>query len=300
MTKIIAVVGTTASGKSDLGVQLAKKYGGEIVSCDSRQVYRGLDLGSGKITAEEMQGVPHHLLDVCETGDFYSLAAYQPQAYAALDDIASRGRLPFLVGGTGLYAQAVLDGYSLSDREPDLSYRDELEQLDTQTLYDMLMRVMPDCTVERQNRNRVMRYLEKIHDGDPGHEPNKPRYDSLRLGVAFDRETLKERIDSRLEKRVESGMIEEVAELLKKGVSPEFLTKLGLEYKYLTWYLTGIIPDKKEMLSLLSRDIKRFAKRQMTWFKRDKSIHWLNMTEDPIEEACGLIDRFLLENPLDF
>ena len=130
MKKLIAVVGTNASGKSGLGIALARRYGGEVVSADSRQVYRGLDLGSGKVTPEEIAGVPHHLLDVCEPGAFFTMADFQRLAYAAIEEIHSRGRLPFLVGGTGLYVDAVCDGYVLSNIEPDLSYRRELEKLE--------------------------------------------------------------------------------------------------------------------------------------------------------------------------
>ena len=164
--KIVAVVGTNASVKSPLGVELAKRYGAEIISADSRQVFRGLDLGSGKITPEEMQGVPHHLIDVREPGEFFSMAAFQRMSYAAIDGILARGHLPMIVGGTGLYVDSVLDGYLLSDREPDLAYRAEREKLTTPQLYDMLLTLVPDAQVDRNNRNRVMRMIERIHDGD--------------------------------------------------------------------------------------------------------------------------------------
>ena len=143
--RMIAVVGTNASGKSGLGIKLAAHFGGEVISADSRQVYRGLDLGSGKVTEEEMQGVRHHLLDVCEPGHFFSMADFQRLSYETIDDILARGKTPFLVGGTGLYVDAVCDGYVLSDIEPDLAYRRELEQLSTEALYAMLMQVMPFC-----------------------------------------------------------------------------------------------------------------------------------------------------------
>ena len=164
--KLICVVGTTASGKSDFGVELAKKYGGEIVSADSRQVFRGLDLGSGKITPEEMQGVPHHLLDVRNPNEFFSMADFQAMAYEAIDDILRRGRLPLLVGGTGLYVDSVAEGYLLSGEAPDLAYRAHLETFETPALYQMLLQVMPDTDVDPKNRNRVMRLLERIHAGD--------------------------------------------------------------------------------------------------------------------------------------
>ena len=142
--KVVAVVGTNASGKSALGIELAKRYGGEVISADSRQVFKGLDLGSGKVTAEEMQGVVHHLIDVREPNEFFSMADFQKMSYAAIEDIRARGRLPMIVGGTGLYVDSVLDGYVLSDKEPDLAYRAELEKLTTPELYDMLMELIAD------------------------------------------------------------------------------------------------------------------------------------------------------------
>lgn len=291
--KLIVIAGTNASGKSGLGVRLAERYGGEIVSADSRQVFRSLDLGSGKITREEMRGVPHHLIDVCDAGDFFSMADFQKLAYAAIDDILSRGKLPFLVGGTGLYVDSVADGYVLSDRMPDLAYREELEKCTTEALYAQLKAAVPDTDVEPRNRNRVMRLLEKLHDGDDVIPAKSPRYEPLRLGVTWERDTLRKRIDERLDRRMEQGMVQEVQKLLDGGVSETFLLKLGLEYKFITQYLTGKIESEEEMKRLLGTAIKQFAKRQMTWFHRDVSIHWLNMQDDPFTESCMLIDGFL-------
>ncbi len=298
LPKLIVIAGTNASGKSGLGVELALRYGGEVVSADSRQVFRGLDLGSGKITPEEMRGVRHHLIDVCDAGDFFSMADFQRMAYEAIDDILARGKPPFLVGGTGLYVDSVADGYELSNRMPDLAYRAELEKRSTEELYAMLVEAVPGVEVERRNRNRVMRLLEKLHDGDDVVPGRNPRYETLRLGVTWDRETLRRRIDERLDRRLEEGMIEEVRGLLQRGVSETFLIKLGLEYRFITRYLKGEIASLEEMRTLLSTAIKQFAKRQMTWLRRDGAIHWLDMTADPVGEACALIDAFLAgENP---
>ena len=293
LPKLIVIEGTNASGKSGLGVELAKRFGGEIVSADSRQVFRGFDLGSGKITPEEMRGVPHHLIDVCDPGEFFSMHDFQRLAYAAIDDILARGKVPFLVGGTGLYVASVVDGYVMSDRMPDLAYRDELEKLTTPELYDMLLKAVPDVRVDARNRNRVMRMLEKIHDGDD-HQPSRaPRYNCLKLGVTWDRPTLKARIDQRLERRMREGMVDEVRGLLERGASVEFMYKLGLEYRFITQYITGEIETEAEMCELLAAAIKRFAKRQMTWFRRDKEIHWLDMSGDPAAEADARIRAFL-------
>ena len=293
LPKLVAVVGANASGKSSLGVALARAFDGEVVSADSRQVFRGLDLGSGKITPEEMRGVPHHLIDVVEPGEFFSMADFQRLAYEAIDDILARGKVPFLVGGTGLYVSAVADGYQLSGKMPDLGYRRELEKLTTPELYALLMQKLPASDVEPNNRNRVMRVLEKLHDGDDAVPTKHPRYDCLRLGVTWPREVLGRRIDERMTRRFQEGMIQEVRGLMEGGMSEEFLLKLGLEYKLITQYLTGVIPTEEELSRLLSIAIKQFAKRQMTWFRRDGAIHWLRMDRQPVEEACALITEFL-------
>ena len=296
MRSLIVIEGTNASGKSGLGIRLAEKYGGEIISADSRQVFRGLDLGSGKVTPEETRGVRHHLLDVCEPGDFFSMADFQRLAYAACEDILDRGKLPFLVGGTGLYVDSVADGYLLSDRTPDLKYRAELEKLSTPDLYALLQRTLPGWEVDPNNRNRVMRVLEKHHDGDLEKTGRQARYRVLRLGVTWDRETLKKRIDERLDARFRQGMLREVQSLLDSGVSREFLDGLGLEYRYITRYLTGEIPDFDVMKKELSLAIKRFARRQMTWFRRHGDVLWLDMAGDPDAQAAEAIDRFLAES----
>lgn len=290
--KLICVVGTNASGKSGLGVQLAKKYGGEIISADSRQVFRGLDLGSGKITPEEMQGVPHHLLDVREPNEFFSMADFQALSYEAIDGIVSRGRLPFIVGGTGLYVDCVAEGYVLSGGAPDLEYRAQLETFSTGELYEKLIAIMPGTDVDPKNRNRVMRLLERIHAGDDLTPRKEPRYDVLKLGVTWPRPELCRRIDERLERRMNEGMVDEAQSLMDGGATPEFLDGLGLEYRYLYRYLAGIM-SKDEMLDELSRAIKRFAKRQMVWFRKDKSIIWLDMADDPVMQASREIEDFL-------
>ena len=290
--KLIVIEGTNASGKSGLGVELALRYGGEIVSADSRQVFRGLDLGSGKITKEEMRGVPHHLIDVREPGDFFSMADFQKLAYAAIDGILARGKIPFLVGGTGLYVDSVTDGYELSDVEPDLALRAHLETFETPALYAMLREKLPDTQIDPKNRNRVMRALERLAADDYHPGRRTPRYETLKLGVTWPREMLKARIDERLERRMSQGMVEEVRSLLDAGVSTEFLMKLGLEYRYLTRYLLGEM-GYDQMVLELGNAIKKFAKRQMTWFRREENLHWLDMDKDPVGQASLLIDEFL-------
>jgi len=290
--KLIVIEGTNASGKSGLGVRLAEMYRGEIVSADSRQVYARMDLGSGKITPEEMRGIPHHLLDVRRPGEFFSMADFQALAYEAIDGILARGNQPFLVGGTGLYVDSVTEGYVLSDKKPDPELRARLETFSTPELYDMLREKEPETDIDPRNRHRVMRRLEKLAAGDEGPSPRQPRYETLKFGVTWPREILKQRIDERLERRMKEGMVEEVRALLAEGVSEEFLVKLGLEYKYLTWYLTGKM-DYDQMTEELGNAIKRFAKRQMTWFRKDPAIIWLDMAGDPAAQARPYIDAFL-------
>ena len=294
MPKLIVIEGTNASGKSSLGISLAARFGGEIVSADSRQVYRRLDLGSGKVTPAETRGIPHHLLDIRDPGEFFSMADFQRLAYEAIDGILARGTVPFLVGGTGLYVDAVADGYELSDKAPDRDLRAYLETFDTPALYEMLKKKLPDTEIDPRNRHRVMRALERLQADDYHPGRKKPRYKLLKLGVTWPREILKQRIDERLERRLQEGMVDEVRAMLGDGVSEEFLIKLGLEYKYLTWYLTGKI-GYEQMVEELGNAIKKFAKRQMTWFRRDPRIIWLDMQKDPEAEAAGYIEAFLAE-----
>lgn len=296
LPKLIVILGPTACGKSSLGVALAKKYGGEIVSADSRQVYRGLDLGTGKITFEDMEGVPHHLLDVAQPGEPFSVARFQPMAYEAIDGILGRGGLPFLVGGTGLYLRAVAEGYVFHEAPPDPVLREELEALPIEALRERLtaqgVELDEDCF---HNRPRLVRLLEKaLHGEDPHSEAERrPRYEVLTLGVSYPRETVCERIDQRLVARLEAGMVEEVAQLREAGVSDAFLEGLGLEYRYILHYLTGEIPSEEVLIEELGRAIKRFAKRQVSWFKKDKDVYWLDMEAEPAEEASRLIKTFI-------
>lgn len=294
--KLIVILGTTACGKSGLGVALAKRYHGEIVSADSRQVYRGLDLGTGKITPEEMEGVPHHMLDVADPGESYSVAQFQRGAYEAIDAIAARGRLPFLVGGTGLYIRAVSEGYVFHAAPPDPALRARLETLSTQELRSGLAALGVGVDTDAwNNRPRLIRLLEKSRNGEDPHSEaqRQPRYDVLTLGVSFPRETVCRRIDERLLARLDAGMVQEVAELRLQGVSDEFLEGLGLEYRYILRYLQGTLPSEDALIDELGRAIKRFAKRQVSWFKKDKDVHWLDMEADPAAEAAALIDAFL-------
>ena len=295
LPKLIVVLGTTACGKSGLGVELARRFDGEIVSADSRQVYKGLDLGTGKVTEEEMEGVPHHMLDVVEPNQPYSVADFQAGAYAAIDDILARGKAPFLVGGTGLYVRAVTEGFTFTDARPDPALRAELEKKTTAELY-ALLREKTGVTLtggEENNRHRLMRSVEKALSGRWESPPPRPRYECLLLGVTYPRETVCRRIDDRLQARIDAGMIEEVAGLRARGATDAFLEGLGLEYRYILRYLTGQIPTLDGLKDELGRAIKRFAKRQMVWFKKDRDVLWLDMEGDFLAQACRAVEDFL-------
>ena len=294
--KLIVILGTTACGKSGLGVELALRFGGEIVSADSRQVYRGLDLGTGKISPEEARGVPHHMLDVVDPGTPYSVAEFQTGAYAAIDDILFRGRPPFLVGGTGLYVRAAAEGYVFHDAAPDFARRTELERLSTEALRDELRALgVPVDADAYGNRPRLVRLLEKAEHGEDPHAERTlaPRYEVLQLGVTYPRDVVCRRIDERLAARLDAGMVDEVAALRKSGVPDAFLEGLGLEYRYILRYLTGELSGPDALTDELGRAIKRFAKRQMSWFRKDKDVHWLDMDGDPVRESGELVERFL-------
>ena len=217
--KLITVVGTTASGKSSLGIELAEYYKTEIVSADSRQVYKHLDLGTGKVTAEEMARVRHHLIDVLELGEPFSMADFQSLAYEAIDDIIDRGMLPFLVGGTGLYTRSVVEGYSLVDAPPNEQLRIELSKKNREELLQML-NTYGVMEIDREvSERRMSRMLEKLIAGFPAESENQPRYDVLQIGLTFDRETLYQRISERLDARIKAGMIEEVEGALSLGAT---------------------------------------------------------------------------------
>ncbi len=294
MEKLLIIAGTNASGKSDLGVRLAAYCGGEIVSADSRQVFRGLDLGSGKIRPDEMKGVPHHMLDVAEAGDFFSLKHYQEMAYKAIDDILSRGKKALLVGGTGLYINSVADGYVLTDAEPDDKTRKQVESMTLEELKELISKERPEeiLKLDLNNKRRLERMAEKILAGAPRELPSSARYETCIIGVTWPRDVLYERIRIRLEKRLEEGMLDEVGGLLDRGVSKDFLYRLGLEYRYCLMYLTGEFDSYEAFFDKLFMEIRHLAKEQMTWFRKRTDIHWINMENSPFEEAVKIIADF--------
>lgn len=296
--RLVVITGTNASGKSGLGIELAKKYDAEIISADSRQVYEGLDLGSGKVTKEEMQGVPHHLLDVAKPNDFFSLVDFQKQAYEAIDDVLSRGKKAFLVGGTGLYINAVVDGYNIKLQNPDMELRRELNTKTIDELVKIIKEKNPQALegLDLKNTQRVERTAERALVGDTEARINTPLYDTLVMGVTWPRDLLYERIRERLDRRLEQGMVDEVVQLREAGATDEFLYGLGLEYRYILMYLRGEFESFEAFYDKLFMEIRHLAKGQMTWFRKRDDINWIDMTGDPITQAYGLIDSFYEAN----
>ena len=294
MEKLVVIAGTNASGKSDLAVKIARAVKGEVISADSRQVFKGLDLGSGKITVPEMQGVPHHLLDVAQPGDYFSLAHYQRLAYEAIDDVLSRGRIPLLTGGTGLYINAVVDGYELEPGEPESAVRERVEGMNCEELLEIVRNADPSGAekLDPHNKRRLERAAEKILTGKKLENSAHKRYETLVLGVTWPRAELYERIEERLKRRLDEDMIGEVERLRAAGVRDDFLYRLGLEYRYILCYLRGQYSYEK-FYEELFKEIRHLAKEQMTWFRKRKDIVWIDMKDDPFGKAIEKIDAFL-------
>jgi len=296
LPKIITIIGANASGKSSMGIELATAFNGEIISADSRQIYRGFDLCCGKVTAEEAQMVPHHLLDIIDIGDPFSVYEYQKMAYFLIPQILSENKIPFIVGGTGLYVQSVVEGYNFQESSIDISLRNKLELLSIDELQVMLnFKDKRDLNAsDLQNKRRLIRRIEKNTLGESLETENVPIYDALQLGIRWSKEVLHQRIDERLNTRIEQGMINEVKIYLDDGGCQEHLYNLGLEYRHILWYLVGKYQSLDEFKLEMAREIKRFAKRQMTWFRGIEAIHWIDMSEkNYMEQANQLIAGYL-------
>lgn len=288
MEKLISIVGQTSSGKSDLGIALARAFDGEIVSADSRQVYKGLDFCSGKVDAEEQAQAVHHLIDVCELGTQFTLYDYQKMAYEKIDDIISRGKLPILVGGTGLYSRSVVEGYNLAEVKPNKETREELEKLSKEEL----VKICEDEGIELPEEITNRRIVRLIENKNTEKKENKPKYDVLQIGIYWEREEIYERIKLRLERRMPK-MIEEIKTLLEGGASEEFLISLGLEAKYVVKLLRGEFESYDIFFDELFKEERHFAKRQKTWYNKEKNIVWLDAKDNLIEKAKKLVEGFL-------
>ena len=286
--KILLILGATASGKTALAVQLANKYKGEIVSADSRQVYRGMDIGTGKDLAEYQAGgkkIAYHLIDVASPKTKFNLAKYQKSAFKAINDILRRGKLPIVVGGSGLYLQALVDNYRLTPGQPDLKKRNAWEKLTAEKLLEKITKLKPDFAArlnnsDKNNRRRLARYLEIIMvGGEMAPKKQVSPYDFLLLGLKAPDNILRARIVQRLLVRLEKeGLVAEVKRLNWEGVSWQRLKSFGLEYKFISAHLLGEV-SYQEMVDKLSIASWHFAKRQKTWFKRwekqGTKINWI-------------------------
>ena len=296
--KLVVVLGPTASGKSALGIALAQRFHGEIVSADSRQVYRGLDIGSAKVTREEQAMVPHHMLDVVDPNEVYTVAQYQQAANAVIYDILERGYQPFLVGGSPHYIQAVVDNLDIPAIPPRPALRAELESHPLAALLAQLEELDPQsaATIERSNSRRVIRALEVcLVSGKPFSEQRKvaaPLYESLMLGINWPRAVLYQRIDARVDERMRQGMVQEVQHLLSQGVHSERLEALGLEYRFINRWLHGEYASEAAMVEHLKYAIHDFTRRQLTWFRKETRITWLDGYD--IARAEELVEQFLV------
>jgi tRNA dimethylallyltransferase len=276
LPKILIICGPTATGKSDLAVSLAKEFGGEVISADSRQVYRGLDIGSGKITKKEMRGIPHHLLDVTDPKKVYNAEKFKTDGKKSINDILSRGKLPIICGGTGFYIDALVFDEKFPDVGPNKSLRAKLEKKSAESLMKIISKLDPARTksLDPFNKVRIIRAIEIAKElGKVPEVKRTKQYETLFIGLKLDREKLREKIHARLIKRIKAGMVEEVLKLHASGVSWKRLHSLGLEYRYIALYLQNKL-SKDEMLTKLETEINQYAKRQMTWFLRNKEIKW--------------------------
>jgi tRNA dimethylallyltransferase len=282
LPKLVVLLGPTASGKSGSGITLAQHFNGEIISADSRQVYRGLDIGTAKVTPAEQALVPHHVLDVADPREVYTVVQFQQDAITAINDTLKRGHQPFLVGGSPHYIQAIVDNLDIPHIEPQPELRAQLEKRPLPELLAQLEELDPQsaATIDRNNLRRVIRALEVcLISGKPFSQQRKmaePLYQCLLLGIEWPREILYRRIDARVDERMQQGMVQEVQRLLDEGISHERLEALGLEYRYITRLLRGEFKNEDEMVQKLKYAIHDFTRRQLTWYRKDKRIVWVN------------------------
>lgn len=301
--KMITILGPTASGKTSVASALALRTGGEIISADSRQVYRRMDIGTGKDLADYTIGdvhIPYHLIDIAEPGTKYNLFQYQQDFHTAYNDIRSRGKLPILCGGTGLYIEAVLGGYSLSPVPQNQKLRESLEGKSLDQLTQMLVQLKQKNGSNMHNRTdvdtaqRAIRAIEieTYNLEHPTPERQMPPVDSLVIGINIDRELRREKITRRLKARLEEGMCDEIRSLIDGGVNPDDLIYYGLEYKFVTEYVVGKT-SYEEMFRQLEIAIHQFAKRQMTWFRgmerRGYTIHWIDAAQSMDEKVEAIM-----------
>ena len=290
--RLIAVIGPTASGKSELAIKLAKKINGEIISADSRQVYRGMNIGTGKVTKKEMRGVPHHLLDISSPKKRFNVVQYRKLALKAMGKIWQKGKLPILCGGTGFYINSIINGIIVPEVPPNWKMRKRLEKKSAKELYQVLKRLDPKRAqkIEKKNPRRLIRAIEiaKKLGRVPDFKKEPLPCPILIIGIKKSKQELDKLIEKRLLKRLKQGIIAEVRRLRKSGLSWKRLEEFGLEYRWTASYLQNKI-TYQDMIQRLQKDIEHYAKRQITWFKKDRRIHWIRNHK----EAKELSECFL-------
>ncbi|MBZ9572617.1 tRNA (adenosine(37)-N6)-dimethylallyltransferase MiaA [Patescibacteria group bacterium] len=295
--KLIVILGPTASGKTALAIKLAKKFNGEIVSADSRQVYQGMNIGTGKTTKKEMASIPHYLIDVVKPNQEFNVAVYKKLAIEKIKDVQKKEKLPFLVGGTGLYIGAVVDNIEFPKVTPQRKLRKELEKKSAKELFEIYKKLDPEGAkfIEKENKRRLVRAIEVCEvTGKPFFEQRKkgkPIFEVLQIGVKLPREELKKRISKRIDKMIELGLEKEVKKLVKKYGWISSLQTIG----YQEWlpYFEGKINKKEATAEKIKTHTLQFAKRQETWFKKDKRIKWVPPTHHPFRYAEKLIKEFI-------
>ena len=291
-TKLLVIVGPTASGKTGLAIALAQKFNGEVISADSRQVYQGLDIGSGKVTPEEMAGVTHHLIDIAYPEDNFSASDFKLAAQQAIAKITKKGHLPIVAGGTGFYIKTLIDNVELPAIPPNQNLRRELDQLATAELALRLKKLDEDRykNVDIHNRPRLIRAIEiaTVLGRVPVLAPTDSPFDLLQIGLYIPSTELNIKIHTRLMSWLKDGLINEVKHLKKQGVGPTRFKEFGLAYHFVYDYLEGKL-TRDQMIAQSELSIRQYAKRQMTWFKQDKRIKWITKPE----EAEPLVKKFL-------
>ncbi|MBM4465368.1 MAG: tRNA (adenosine(37)-N6)-dimethylallyltransferase MiaA [Chloroflexi bacterium] len=301
---LIVLVGPTAVGKTRLALRLAQEFDGEIVSADSRQVYRGMDIGTAKPTLEERRRVPHHLIDVLAPDETFTLAQYQELAYQAIGDILARGRVPFLVGGTGQYVRAVVEGWGIPRIPPNEKLRAKLyrqaEAEGEEALHARLWEVDPAAAqrIDPHNVRRVIRALEVyLETGQPISELQRkkpPPYRILHIGLTMERQELYRRIDQRVDRMIEEGLVEEVRRLVERGYGYDLPSMSGLGYQQIGLYLRGLV-SMEEAVQLIKRHTRRFVRHQYNWFRLDDAnTHWFDALGDSYREIRELVVLLLL------
>jgi len=282
--KLIVILGPTGSGKSDLAIKLAKQFKGEIVSADSRQIYKEMDIGTAKVTKKEMQGIPHYLIDIVKPNQDFSLAQFKKKAVAQIKEIQKKGRVPFLVGGTMLYIQSIVDNLQIPEVKPDKKLRTKLENKTNQELYNQLKKLDPKAleVIDVNNQRRLIRALEVcLSTGQPFSQQKQKGpalFDILQIGLRPDKQVLDKKISQRADKMIKAGLIKEVEKLIKKyGTKPYSMSGIG--YQEIIPYLEKKISlnESKELIKIHTR---QYARSQMSWFKRDKRIHWIKTYQE--------------------